>query len=491
MSQSLLVIRGLVHYWRSHVAVVAGVATAVAVLAGALLVGDSVRGSLSDLVLQRLGRTDLVVVSSGFFREALADDMRADETFTTAYADICPMIVVQGWVSDQAGGRRASQVLVYGVDDRFWRFHGVLASFREDPPESRGALLSGPLASKIGVTAGGAVLVRVERPSAVPIESLHGRKDDRGRTMRLTARAIIGPGQIGEFSLRPQQGRVLAAFVPLKRLQQELDLDGRVNTLLVSRKRGGEGVSSLEQLVRRLAALEDSGLTVRLAEGPGVSPALAVENPGGLLDAGRTAAAERAAAATSMTAHPLFTYLVNALRSRHREVPYSLVTATELPPMAHDYRVGNRPPIVVNEWTARDLGVHLGDPLTLEYYVWEEPGRLLTRNAGFQIAAVVPIAGAAADRGLAPHFPGISESDTLADWDPPFPIDLRRVRRADEDYWKRYRTTPKVHSSSSRGGTAVVGLALRRPDVHASHSGGRSIAGGGARPLHRQPPDNR
>ena len=65
MNQSVLVVRGLTHYWRSNVAVVTGVATAVAVLAGALLVGDSVRGSLSDLVVQRLGRTDQVVVSSG------------------------------------------------------------------------------------------------------------------------------------------------------------------------------------------------------------------------------------------------------------------------------------------------------------------------------------------------------------------------------------------------------------------------------------------
>src|ERR1700722_3703001 len=98
MHQSRLVIRGLTYYWRSHVAVVAGVATAVAVLAGALLVGASVRGSLSDLVLQRLGRADQVVVSSGFFREALADDIRGDETFATAYAAICPMVVVQGIV---------------------------------------------------------------------------------------------------------------------------------------------------------------------------------------------------------------------------------------------------------------------------------------------------------------------------------------------------------------------------------------------------------
>ena len=55
-----------------------------------------------------------------------------------------------------------------------------------------------------------------------------------GRTLRLTVRAILGPAQLGEFSLRPQQGSVRAVFVPLQRLQQELDLAGRVNTLLVA-----------------------------------------------------------------------------------------------------------------------------------------------------------------------------------------------------------------------------------------------------------------
>ena len=31
-----------------------------------------------------------------------------------------------------------------------------------------------------------------------------------------------------------------------------------------------------------------------------------------------------------MTAQPVFTYLVNAMRTGDREVPYSLVTATDL-----------------------------------------------------------------------------------------------------------------------------------------------------------------
>ena len=39
------------------------------------------------------------------------------------------------------------------------------------------------------------------------------------------------------------------------------------------------------------------------------------------------------------------------------------------------------PPIVINDWAARDLAVKVGDPLTLEYYLWEDPGRLVMRTA--------------------------------------------------------------------------------------------------------------
>ena len=117
-----LVVRGLTYYWRTNVAVVIGVATAVAVLAGALLVGDSVRGSLRDLVLQRLGQTDLVVASVGFFREALADDVRQAQAFRTTFREAAPLVIVPGFVTAQESGRRVGDVRVYGVDDWFWRF---------------------------------------------------------------------------------------------------------------------------------------------------------------------------------------------------------------------------------------------------------------------------------------------------------------------------------------------------------------------------------
>ena len=144
---------------------------------------------------------------------------------------MAPVIVAQGLVTGQESGRRAGQVRVYGVDDRFWRFHGVTEIAG---PLDRDALVSTALAREIGGQAGSAVLVRVQRPSDIPLESLHGRKEDLGRTLRLTVRAVVPSTALGDFSLEAQQGDVRAVFVPLSRLQEELELGDRVNTLLVS-----------------------------------------------------------------------------------------------------------------------------------------------------------------------------------------------------------------------------------------------------------------
>jgi len=448
-----LAVRGLRHYWRTNLAVIAGVATAVAVLAGALLVGDSVRGSLRDLVLNRLGRMDRIIVSTGFFRDALAADLQKDPGFRAAFSGTAPLLVMQGLVTEQGTGRRASSVQVYGVDDRFWQFHQIQG---RSGPSNRDAFLSRALAADIGASDGGTVLVRLERPSAIPIESLHGQKEDPGRTLRLTVRAIVPPSELGEFSIRPQQGEVRAIFVPLARLQQDLDLPGKANALLVSDQPEAlaEDPSSLLQMIlKKNARLEDYGLSLRLLDH---ERGIALEADAGVIDAARSTAADQAAKLADLAARPVFTYLANTLRSGTREVPYSLVAATHLPGIVPPLTLAqpdasSRPPIVLNDWTARDLGVAVGDPLTLDYYVWREPGYLETQRSEFVVGAVVPLDGAAADRDLSPVYPGITEADTLGDWDPPFPIDLKRVRPQDEEYWEKYRTTPKAFTSFEVG----------------------------------------
>jgi putative ABC transport system permease protein len=48
------------------------------------------------------------------------------------------------------------------------------------------------------------------------------------------------------------------------------------------------------------------------------------------------------------------------------------------------------------------------------------------------------------DGSLAPDFPGITDARSMSQWDPPFPLDLGRIRKKDEDYWDLYRATPKA-----------------------------------------------
>ncbi|HWN86296.1 MAG TPA: FtsX-like permease family protein [Vicinamibacterales bacterium] len=457
-----LIARGLGYYWRTHLAVVIGVATAVAVLAGALLVGDSVRASLRDLVLQRLGNTDDVVVSANFFREALAQGVAAHPDFTARFRAVAPLVMVQGFVTDQESGRRAGRVLVYGVDERFWRFHDAAAV---TAIADREAYVSPALAREIGAAADRAILVRVQRPSDIPLDSLHGRKDDVGRTMRLTVREVLPPSRLGEFALDPAQGDVRAVFMPLARLQAELEVGARVNALLVRRATalGDAASGDLAAIVRDTATLEDVGITLTVGDD---GRTIVVGSTAGLLEPRQVEAIEQALGAGGIRGQPVFTYLANTLRAGDREIPYSLVTATSLDGLATAVRAGSRPPagtaaarasrspndphdILLTEWAARDLQVAPGDRVSLEYYLWTDGGQLVTRSADFRLAGIVPTG--AGSRDLVPTFPGLSDAPSLEDWDPPFPIDLSRVRPVDEQYWDDYRTTPKAFVAYEAG----------------------------------------
>src|SRR5687767_1439204 len=124
MRISRLLQRGLSYYWRTNMAVVLGVATAVAVLSGALLVGDSVRASLRNLVVQRLGQASFAIVSNSFFREELARDLQDDPEFrTSGFTATCPLISLEGTITHEQSKRVASGIKVYGVDERFWKFN--------------------------------------------------------------------------------------------------------------------------------------------------------------------------------------------------------------------------------------------------------------------------------------------------------------------------------------------------------------------------------
>ena len=522
MTFTTLLVRSLTHFWRINLAVVAGVGVAVSVLAGAFLVGTSVRASLRDLALQRLGNVDQVVTAGAFFREALAEELPGSSALAGdgagdgadaapgAPATAVPMIALEGFATHQESGSRAGGIQVYGVDERFWAFHGLAGGADGEGGAGRGpepgeVLVSGGLARELGAAAEDTLLVRMQKPSAIPVSSLHGRRDDLGSTMRLRIREVLAPAELGEFSFRPQQGFSRAVFVDLERMQRDLELDREANTLLLAGVgAGAPAVARIEAALRATTRLTDLGLRVRALPGPG---ALAVESTAGLLNDEVVSAAGAAADAGGMGEQPVLTYLANEIRGGDRVTPYSLVTALDpaalgvappagaAPPNAagagatsapadadapsspagssstpgggapSDPGAGSSPtpgggapsppadeggpageaprPIWLNRWTADDLEAAPGDVVTLQYYLWEDAGALVTDEAEFRVAGVLPMTGLAVDRDLAPEYPGITEATDLSDWDPPFPIDLGLVRPKDEDYWDEYRTASK------------------------------------------------
>src|SRR5437763_736694 len=114
MTLGRLIVRNLLYHWRGNFAVFLGVALGTAVLTGALLVGDSLRGSLRALTLDQLGWVKQALVANRFFREKLATEITAKHA--------CPALILQGHASNAGDkkGRPVNKVTVLGVDDRFW-----------------------------------------------------------------------------------------------------------------------------------------------------------------------------------------------------------------------------------------------------------------------------------------------------------------------------------------------------------------------------------
>ena len=250
---------------------------------------------------------------------------------------------------------------------------------------------------------------------------------------------------LGEFSLEAQQGEVAAVFVPLARLQQDLEIPGRVNTLLVSigLSPPADAAAALRTLVRREAQLDDLGFLVETVD----SPDVLVVGSGGrpprrcACEGGneRTRRDRDAGERRCSRIWPTASGLASA-KSRTPSSPRS--TSEPFSRLSSPSHPSPKGSIVLNDWAATELQARAGDAVTLEYYAWEEPGRLVTKSTTLTVSGVVPIDRG--DRKMAPTYPGITDSPTLDDWDPPFPVDLRRIRRVDEAYWEKYRTTPKA-----------------------------------------------
>jgi ABC-type antimicrobial peptide transport system permease subunit len=491
MSFDRLLLRNLIFHRRGNFAVLLGVVVGTAVLTGALLVGDSLRGSLRDLALKRLGWVDDSLVAGRFFREEVANVLPGKH--------IAPAVLLQAAVPrGSSSGPPHNKVVLLGVDERFWKGKPPLGRAFWHPPElpdlrQRSVVLGAPLARDLGVGKGDTVIFHLEKLSAAPRESFLGKRKAGDVVTELELKVIKvlpddHPGS--QFSLRPSPSAPRNAYVPLAVLQEELHSWVRparslpekpVNAILVE----GRDTPALQEALHRQLGLEDWGLVLRERKflGKRGGKYLSLESHQMFLDPAILVAVEKA----ELSAAPTLVYMVNNLATvkQHAasavaatappvglpvaavlsayygpvQAPYLVVAAldpTKPPPLGPFLPAGlkqlRNDEILLAEWDGSPLRqAKPGAPVALTYFQPGEESRLLEESAVLKLAGQVPMQGVFRDRNLTPQFAGITDRRTIVNWDPPFPFDRSKLKRADNDYWTDHRATPKAYVTLKTG----------------------------------------
>lgn len=453
-------IESLRYYSKTNFAVVLAAAVTTAVLTGALLVGDSMRGSLRDLTLQRLGAIDQALLSDGFFREELAQDVAARAEFQQSYDGLSSLLLLQGAVLAPDTKTRAGSVGIQGVGPDFASLFPETELLLERQAQQRfsSVVINESLRAELGVEVGDPLVLSLARPSEVPREMLMGSTDpaDVVQTVRLEVTQVLPNQGVGRFSVVPHQDLPQLAFVDLEVLQRALGQRERVNALVASRSAEDPeslaDVDTLERAVLDSVVVEDFGLEMEpIDEGRGLN----VSSREIVLRPHLVEAVLEASESVGARAVKVSTYLANRTVVEGREemaMPYSTIAGLGGDDAFGGLTLlGGAPApslqdgdIYLSAWAAEDLSAEVGDTVAIDFWQVGEREELIAAEASFRLAGIVAMEGWAADPSLTPDFPGVADARNMSDWEPTFPVDLDLIRDKDEEFWDDYRGTPKA-----------------------------------------------
>ncbi|SFJ18934.1 ABC transporter permease [Planctomicrobium piriforme] len=467
--------RNLLFFRRTNLAVICGVIAATAVISGALIVGDSVRSSLRQISLDRLGQIDFVVQGGRFFRAALAEELQAADP---AIRQAAPVLMMPGTLEFQTADgqqRRAGQINVYGGDDRLWSLleHGDIAA-----PQPGEMVVNQRVADQLGIKIGDSVSLVVEIPSAIPRDALLGERNQTVADLPVKITGIV-PDELGlaRLGLNPTQQLPANAYVALSDLQSQMSLQAvarsrrnpfakpaRVNAIFLSTSNGNQrdlasiSMSQAETLTKVLGErLQLSDLGLRLVENTEHSY-LSLESEQMFLESAVSDAATETAQQLNLDVSPVLVYLVNEMWKASDPNRYSMysvvagINAEQSPPFGPFEFNGQHQPladggIYLNDWLAEDLQASVGDAVKVKYHVVGDRGELPEEEHEFTVAGIVKLAGPAADAGYTPYVPGVTDAESYADWNEPFPLKKDKITDRDDAYWEDHRTTPKFFVS--------------------------------------------
>ncbi|MCU0708876.1 MAG: FtsX-like permease family protein [Pirellula sp.] len=486
-----LAFRTIVHFYRWLLPVAAGIAVCSAVIVGALLVGDSMRGSLRHIALDRIGQIDRIIIAPRWFSSRALGDRQDLQGLMLIDTVVAESLREQNGILDT---QRATEMTLLGIDDSFWRLGDIEPKQR---PHGEQVILNQSLADKLSVQVGDRVTLKVSRQAVVPADSALGKRESETVALsRWEIVDILPDNSLARFSLRGDQRPVLNAFASKQALQNILEIDGKVNAVV-------RGVGS-EQVDAPVSAdldlkLEDMGLTwervTRIFPDPAIDDAPSSSAPVTILDYDQLMCdqmllndrlVESLLEETSeYRPQRIMTYLANSAEvtertvstesSAGRAVPYStisgvpweviermLVAAGQTVPPPKDENW-----VVLNQWIAEQMQAQVGDRVRIDYFLAETvEGKEVEKAFDVHVAAIAPLTQPKTpyrrstparfdhpptpfnDPKWTPEVPGITDQESISSWETPFPLD-RKIENIDDVYWNEYRLTPKLFISDS------------------------------------------
>lgn len=391
--------RNIVYFKRYYRLLLWSVVVAVAVIVGSLTVGDSVRGTLRGLVEERLGQTETII----FAQESFLDErIMSDPLFSEAKG----YLLVEGFVAHEG---RLLPVMVWGTKD--------------ESLESGQMLINEPLEKEMGGVPEGEVVLRLPAEGLVPSGSMFVT-DTYTTSLRLGVQGVRSAEEGGNVNLRTEQVQPFNVFVPHAALAEAMGVDGRINIVMSER-------AITEEEWHAVWQKEDSGIEIGRRE------------DGAEITSSRIFLQEQVVQSVlrdNPTANRLYSYLGNSIRSKSGELVYSFVTAME----CYRGRELAADEAIVSDYTARRLGLKVGDAVSLSYFKMGDWKNLSTDSVKLRVGQIVPLAELVEDKSLSAEFPGLSDVERCTEWDSDLPLDMDLITDEDEAYWSEYRQTPKM-----------------------------------------------
>lgn len=416
-----LALKSFYHYRKSNIALILSAALCSCVITGSLILGDSIKESLKKIFSSKTGKVESVITSENrYFRSSLAAQLSKRLNINTS-----AIIGLKGNASSGGGSLKVESVNLYGINSSFFNFSNVEKKININEGH---VLINKKTADALNLNINDSFTVKIPKPSALPSDSPFASKDNY-ISLRLTVQDILSRKHLGDFSLNINASTPENIFIDLRYLSEKLEIADKANTILLSES---SIIPKIDSALKDLWTYEDTGLNI-----------IKVPDNKYELRTSRvfiSKSIENKILNSFKQPELIFSYFINSLG----KTPYSIISAP--PPSKYSLKENE---IVINKWLADDNAVKTGSSLLLEYYVIDTDRRLSINKTFFNIKAVIPISGYAADKTLMPDFPGLSDAGSCKDWEPGIPIDLKKIRNKDEDYWDNYRGTPKAFVSLS------------------------------------------